>query len=517
LAQFGERYNPNKKPTPISDFEDDFIFTRDLDGQGDTDYTSGIQMAISDMEEIDAKEKILVILTDGEFQSEAIEKIYEKIKPSVSNGTSVYIALLCPGTETLASATHDWHSYFDNVNGFDVFGSAEEAGAKVLEQLKTSGFLLEDFKPLYISNSNVDVDIPGYSNTAIFSYWSALGRPLNINMDNAPFVTVLSDKTEPRTVEPKPLCGEIKFQIQALPPQENGLLFVTYKTFETVNLSVNVVPNNAVINNMPVEIRVTAADSNTVGKLGNWRDCFDIKLDTPEVSGNLFSPQFCEDDLYKCFSDGTNRFYSRWSWMPPSRGDLNNIAIQARLVVSHNENMEFTRKTENIPVIFSASYIGSTPLPDQIESIYPNEPLVTKIQRKIAFDFVVNDPQVRLFTSKTSVDELNEITLELGNTTGIPFVGCPVAIDVDGRLAIDLTDHNSLCDEKYALKDVLASTCTEENEISPLQSTTYIFETYSYVISKCGFNQLDFVWDAIDGVLASSLSCSIGEDSITCQ
>ncbi len=94
MAQFGTDFNSNQGPISIEDLDKNYIFLPDKEGTNDTEYATGIQKAISSMMKIDAKEKNLIIFTDGEFESDSISEIYETVTPHLGEGLNIYIALL---------------------------------------------------------------------------------------------------------------------------------------------------------------------------------------------------------------------------------------------------------------------------------------------------------------------------------------------------------------------------------------------------------------------------------------
>ncbi len=507
VAQFGSSFDPSLQPTDITTLNN-FSLSPDKSGTADTLFESAIIQAADQMSASNAKDRILVILTDGEFASNNIDDVESGLGKFVGQNLNVYIGLLCPDPNSPAPYIQDWYNKLNNkMIGVKVFGSAEETGVEVLRQLKVDNFLPSDFTPLFIPTGNT-AKIPGYATKATFSYWSASEQPLNVDLNGAPFVTVLSSKLELKDIDPTPNCSGTQFQIESLDSPWKGLLLISYATFNNIDLSINLeLPANEIINNAPAVVKVTATDKKSVD-IGRWRYCYSFSIATSSLSGELLTPKQCEPGLSNCVWDGNNSFYAEWNWKP-SFDHPQNVVIQANLI-NPQYNVEITNNTLDVPIEFQAQWSDSQPLSDQINPDFPNIPLVAIETGKIKFNYVASNPQIYLLTTKSQAD-LENITKALAATSpSTPWIACPMpSTSFHGNSAVDLTNYNFL--STLPLRYVYVH-LEAQITITPFLPVNFQFQTFPYVLSECGYSQIEFKWNQQNGSKAIAWTCNLNNN-----
>lgn len=518
VAQFGSSFDPSLQPTDITTLNN-FSLSPDKLGITDTLFGSAIIQAAAQMKMSEAKHRILMILTDGEFASKNIDDVESGLGKYVGQDLNVYIGLLCPDPNSPAPYVQDWYNKLDNkMIGVKVFGSAEETGVEVLKQLKVDDFLSSDFTPMFIP-VNGTAKIPGYATKATFSYWSTSEQPLNVDLNGAPFVTVLSSKPELMDVDPTPNCSDTQFQIDTLNPPSRGLLLVSYATFKNIDLSINLeLPANEIINNGSVVMKVTARDLNSVD-FGNWRSCYSIIISPSNLSGGSITSKDCASNLSTCLEGSDpNSFYSEWNWTPLF-DHSQDVMLHADLI-NPKYNIKFADSNVNIPIKFQATYSKPDSLVYETNPDFPGLPSVEIGTGKIEFAYVVDDPQIYLLSPKT-VNDMKGVTSTLMPTDqNITWVACPtpssdLITDFPGYSVVNLTNYKKR--EKLPLPAIYAKVFPQSEVNNPLAPTVYTFQTYPYVISECGYSKIEFRWSAQPGVRASAWICDIENDIISCN
>lgn len=354
VSTFDSQYRSLLSPTSM-----DNIFSIPNPGQptSTTRYTIGIQGALK---EIDSTNKILqkqnrylIIITDGETETESVENVESEIKKYKDPNLHIYTALLCDKNSRV------WFDTIDPLDIADTFVGLENLAKRLFDDL---GKVFSVDGQLILPDKESSIQISGDTISVNFSYWSSENDPSNYLKINGPSETksLISFETYSyNNLYPLPECSYHTFIIEP-PSSSNWFLFVHPEKFQKFMVSMNSSNGRVteIVNDVPLNFQLEAQDLLYGKDLSKWKDCFSAQLiwstinqNNQENKGELNFAS-CESMNFLCFTK------EQWS---PQFTDIGNVEVEVKL-----ESLDGTvweSETNILPIKFRVEYdnFNSTP------------------------------------------------------------------------------------------------------------------------------------------------------------
>lgn len=358
VSTFGDKYTSLLSPTAVNT---PILIPMENAPTNNTRYTIGIQGALSKMYDQDqiVQTRYLVIITDGETETESVETVEAELKKQTNNHNDpnlhIYIALLCPRKSQV------WFDKIHHLDVADVFVGLESVTQHLFGDL--NGFLPVNGVLILPANNQNIVEVAGYATSVNFSYWTADTVPSNylgIYNNNGTFSrSLIGLENYPyQDVYPLPGCPPHSFRIDP-PPSSNWFLFVQPRTFQNLKLLMKSSNGGSIeiVNDDPLNFQFEISNLLSDEDLSKWKDCFSAQLiwatsnQSNQVNGEVNFVS-CEGIQLLCYTE------TQWS---PEFTDMGDMEIKIKLKALDDTAWENESKT--FPIKFRAEYntFNSTP------------------------------------------------------------------------------------------------------------------------------------------------------------
>ncbi len=494
---FGNEYKSLVPLTSISNLGP--IPTPDIP-VNNTRYTVGIRGALNEMyQDQSAQTRYLVILTDGETETESIGAVQTEIKNYQDPNLHIYIVLLCP---------RHYQIWADNVNHLDiarVINGLDNFAYQIFQDLKY--FLQANGTFLSPQSNQNQIFIPGYSTSIRFSFWNAdtgQGNYLGLRHDSQGFSHSLNvfDTFTYRT-NPSFGCQEHLFTIDP-PPSGTWFLYIQPKSFPTLTLLLDSNGNTPleVVNNKSLIIDFQLNNMALPDyDLRNWKDCF--LVDMVKLDGNLLfdhvTPIAYDGVIFLRADEVMKVLHGQLQWDPPPYNAPRLAKITFRLRSINSEGLTW-EGIYYLPIKYEAVFLPMTLNPGNTASAS-----VTNI----AFNNVALQPRVFLVSEKNHIELSN---ISSGGDSPGDFQKTTHTVNGKEASEVKFTDQCSLSEDipnqTYA--------CIGYQTSLPL-AFIYNFQTFRHIIESYRFNRLFFIWEETNVSKAKAWECKIDTFIAECK